>query len=888
MTLNNGKEFRLFHWNANGLSNTSNIKQLEYLLDKENIHVASLNETFFKENHTPYFNKYIIYRRDRTCSRGGGVALLVLRNLQHKLLPIIKTTTIENLSVEVIINNKKFVIITAYSPRYTANFSNDIIELTATNEDYILLGDLNAKHSAWNCPVNNTSGTILNNLQQRCNFFVFSPDKYTLYPHQRNRKPSTVDIALSNSSLNLSLSTLDYEIPSDHLPILCSLNCSSYKTTDIGHFNYKFANWRKFKDIINQNLTLSVQRYHSKLAIDQEVEKFTNLVLNARNSSVPKISPTRDNTLPDDILHYIAERKKFKRKYQRTNNNHLSDYYHQCTQFLTYIINKRITSERNKKWNDLLTGMKTGDKRFWKISRKLRGKGKAQIPYLMHGNTKLISDTEKSEILAETFAKSNKLTSNYSHPSDKRINSIVLNFKLNPIYNGGTSLITINEVKNVLHNLKTSKSPGFDNIPNLLLKQLPEMAIKLLTVIFNSCLHFHYFPAIFKKAKVIPVLKPNKPKNIPSSYRPISLLSNLGKIFEKLIHTRLNDYVCENNLISKEQFGFKRDHSTVHQICRIKNKIMSNRRNRKSTGIILLDIEKAFDTVWHDGLVYKLIKARIPKYLTRLIADFLDNRSFIVSINNTNSSMKNISAGLPQGSILSPLLYSIYTSDFNPTNTFDTAYYADDTALITSSKLTSALLKKMEKSLITCNNYYRKWKIKINNAKTQAIIFPFNKSPKRLPRRNLTINNVTINILDEVKYLGVTLDKKLCFHKHIETTCEKAIKSFRALWPFLNRRSSLNFKNKNLIYKCVIRPILTYASPVWYKAAKSHIKKMQIIQNKCLKMINNKHWRFPTSLLHVETGYEMLLNFIHRLNNKFFTKIENSSYSMIRECREPQ
>ena len=130
------------------------------------------------------------------------------------------------------------------------------------------------------------------------------------------------------------------------------------------------------------------------------------------------------------------------------------------------------------------------------------------------------------------------------------------------------------------------------------------------------------------------------------------------------------------------------------------------------------------------------------------------------------------------------------------------------------------------------------------------------------------------------------MDKKLTFKTHINETCKKAIKSSKALWPMLNKLSFLNLKNKNLLYKSVIRPILTYASPIWYTAANCHLKKLQIIQNKCLKIINNKYWRYPTYMLHQETGYEKIIEFITRLNNNYFTKIESSPYPLIRECRQ--
>lgn len=600
--------------------------------------------------------------------------------------------------------------------------------------------------------------------------------------------------------------------------------------------------------------------------------------------STPTASITSENRLPNDIMYHIKNRRTLKRKQQRTIDPQQYGIYEQIIKFLNKFINRQINALRNQKWANLLEHLKPGDKRFWKISRSLRRKNKQNIPYLTDGINKLLTDDEKSELLASTFAKAHSLTFNYTHSVDNIVNSTAQKLKLENPTTQNADFITINELSSVLSNLKSSKSPGFDNVPNILLKNLPQKAVQLLTRIFNSCIHLNYFPIDFKRAKIIPIQKPNKPNNNPNSYRPISLLSNLGKVYEKLIHTRIETFVMNNNIISEKQFGFKKGHSTVQQIGRIKNKILTNKRLRKSTGLILLDVEKAFDTVWHHGLLYKLVTANIPKYLCKIIADFLVNRKFAVSLNNGISSYKNISAGLPQGSILSPILFSIFTSDFKPNKEADVAYYADDTALISASKLTSALMKKMEQSIKVCSRYFKKWKIKINHLKTQCIIFPFNKSPKRTPSRQLRFEGNDIDIQNEVKYLGVILDKKLLFHKHIHSSCDKALKSFRALWPFLNRRSFLSQKNKNLIFKCVIRPCLSYASPIWYKSAKCHLKRMQIIQNKCLKIIYRKPWRYPTSSLHEETGYELFADFIKRLNEHYFLKVQHSPYSIIREC----
>ena len=190
----------------------------------------------------------------------------------------------------------------------------------------------------------------------------------------------------------------------------------------------------------------------------------------------------------------------------------------------------------------------------------------------------------------------------------------------------------------------------------------------------------------------------------------------------------------------------------------------------------------------------------LPTYLIKIIESFLTDRSFVVDVAGTFSEEKNILAEVPQGSVLSPLLYSLYISDDKVPTGSNVAFYADDSAFISCGKVSNAIVKRMQKVLIHVNEYFTKWKIKINNEKTQAILFPFNKSPKRIPTIKMIINRTEIPLSNSIKYLGVTLDKKLTYKEHVGNICNKAIRCGRALYPLLNRKSKLNTKNKCLLY----------------------------------------------------------------------------------------
>lgn len=220
------------------------------------------------------------------------------------------------------------------------------------------------------------------------------------------------------------------------------------------------------------------------------------------------------------------------------------------------------------------------------------------------------------------------------------------------------------EIKHIINRLKKNKAPGPDEIPNTLLKQLPMKAVVYLTYIFNACMLLSYFPNEWKHALVSAIPKTGKDLTKPISYRPISLLSTISKIFEKILLNRIDEHIDLHHIIPNNQFGFRQFHSATQQAFRIAHHIKTAFGKKMSTGMVLFDGEKAIDTVWHDGLLHKLIKLKFPIYLIKIIQSFLANRSFKVRVNRSISNSMNVCAGVPQGSRLFPKLYSLYISDF--------------------------------------------------------------------------------------------------------------------------------------------------------------------------------------------------------------------------------
>jgi hypothetical protein len=494
------------------------------------------------------------------------------------------------------------------------------------------------------------------------------------------------------------------------------------------------------------------------------------------------------------------------------------------------------------------------------------------LPTLLHNGAKIFSDQEKIDAIAQKFSESHLLTVNQTSTAD--INRKVTE-KIAEIQGGqpaevhGSDFTSPNEIKSIIKRLGSRKAPGPDGINNIVVKNLPRKAVVYLTYIFNACIRKQYFPKIWRWATVVAIAKPGKDPADPKNYRPISLLCTISKIFERVILIRILRHIDQDNVLPDFQFGFRPHHSTCHQIVRITNHVKNEFRNKVSTGMLLLDIEKAFDTVWHDGLIYKMCAKNFPLFLVKLTQSFLTDRTFCVHYRGLESAIHQIPAGLPQGATLSPTLYGVFTCDPPELPNCDLAVFADDTAIYTSHSDVSIVIQCLQNAVNLLQLYYSSWKIKINPSKSQCIYFSKRRSPRYLPSTDLDVCGSTVPWSDSVKYLGVFLDKKLLFANHIEYVLLKTEKMFRIFYSILNRRSRMNTKNKLVLYKVALRSILIYCCPAWANCALTHKKKIQIMQNKYLKTIFNLPWYSSTRSVHELAEIDLISELVVSLSEKF-------------------
>lgn len=876
------KSINLMFWNAQGVTNSSKQLELSNYVSVNGFDIVMIGETFLNCQQHFTLPNFIVYRSDRH-THGGGVALAIRNHLHHEFLGSFPTVAIENTAVRIKINGKSTLIIVAYNPRYTSNFTNDIVLLTSPDEEFIIMGDLNAKHTAWNCAVTDRSGLKLMNEQANGNFLIHHPPNPTHFPHS-GRTPSTIDILLTNSSNVLSDITADEALNSDHFPISCTVigGCSTEAPNIF--YDYKQGNWANYARTLQDRIANYAQ-ISSTADVDDTINLLSADMIDARNANIPTKHAHEPLTrLSDNTLNSIATRNMVRRRWQRAHRPGEKNALKALLNQWNKIVKRQCLEDRNANWNNKLESLGTGSKKYWQITKAIRGKNKSIPSVLKTDDTTATTDQEKSDMLAESFVKANRLTHNDGSPIAPQVNLFMSAFVNSTSTADSFNQFTCaNEMVMAVNELRPFKAPGTDGVLNIMLKKLPTSAILLLVVLFNRCIALGHWPAAFKTAKVIAIPKAGKNPNCAGSYRPISLLSATGKLFEKLLLTRIKACARAKNIVRHDQFGFKPEHSTTHQLCRVKKKIKAEKSARRSTGLLLLDYEKAFDTVWHAGLIYKLHRFGFPHHILKLIYAFCSNRQFAVHVNSAKSTCKVAVAGLGQGSVLSPELFGLYIADLALPECVMSALYADDTAIIASSNHGNSVIRKLQMASDILVRFLQEWKIKLNVNKTQLLFFPYDNRARRLPTTTLKIANSTIPLSKEATYLGVIFDTKLKFNSHLESVKAKALRCLRAVFPMMCGKAKLSKKNKFLLYKGIIRPLLTYAAPVWIDAPIRAIYGLQVIQNKCLKIILRLTRRFPTELLHEISNFPTINELLATIRQNFLDKCAQSDHELIRE-----
>ena len=873
---------RIAFWNARGLRNKK-LLLADFLL-KNDTDVILVNETHLQPGQSFFINSYRTLRTDRTIKKGGGTAILVKSSISHTLNNSI-TNQIENTSININTTTGPIKLIAAYCPPKDVITLQDLTALFSDDIPTLLAGDLNAKHKNWLARATNPKGRALSKHARSLNLDINAPTSHTFFPLSRREKSDILDIALSRNLPYLLQLTVGPDLGSDHCVVHADLSIPSCNTlTDLPPKN--LINWKGYNRTLKRK-TPDTPTPNNIGEVDDQVDLLTNLISSAldKNSRPAPVKSDRVN-IPPEILELLQKKRLARKLWRQTGYRPYKSLYNRLNTKIK-VLNRVYYEE---KWKEKLASLSTQDNSLWDLLRLLNKK-KTHIPPLTEPTTNAIinSNPQKARLFASHTAQvHNPDIKNIPLKHLEHVSSYVANY-FSRALPPQTVPFTLDELTEIIQSANPKKAPGPDGIPIKALQHLPDRTLKFLYSTLISSYRFGHFPTKWKTAHTIMIPKPGKNQRSPSSYRPISLLNALSKTYEKLLLQIMHRHIENHDLIIKQQAGFTAQTSTIHQAARLTNFITEGFHRRKITSVVFLDIERAFDRVWHLGLLYKLIRYDFSPHIIHSLKSYLTDRTFKIKIANSLSPRERILAGVPQGSVLSPTLFKLYINDLPPHPNTNLFLYADDTAIAAQNHRFSVTRKYLQGHLGSLELWFQNWNLRINGAKSAAVIFLRDrKYSKNVPP--LHISGEDIPWSKSTKYLGLTLDSSLSWSRHIPPRLKLARRLVSRIYPLLRVKSTIGIPNALTLYKSVIRPFLIYGHQIWSHCSQSNLNSLDTFQSGILRLILD-YTHIPTKYILSDLNIPPLSDYITASTHSFFESLKNHPnplYNAVSLSKPPQ
>ena len=404
--------------------------------------------------------------------------------------------------------------------------------------------------------------------------------------------------------------------------------------------------------------------------------------------------------------------------------------------------------------------------------------------------------------------------------------------------------VSCDEVKNIIRSLKNS-SAGHDEFPTFVGKLCVDSYIEPLTFLINYSLKTGVFPSELKLARMVPIFKAGDSSAL-TNYRPISVLTFFAKVFEKIVYNKLLNFISDNNILYDHQYGFRKGRSTQQAIITLVDKITKSQDIGDIVITLLIDLKKAFDTIDHRILLRKLYSYGIRGSMLKWMESYLTDRSQYVVIDGKVSQTRGIKCGVPQGSILGPLLFIISVNDIcNVSPMLFKILYADDTCVLISGNHLNNLIDRLNTELISLNNWFKANKLSLNTKKSFFMIFHRSRIKPNVINK-VVIDNHELTQVNSAKYLGVIIDHKLNWIEHISYVKSKMSKGIGIMYK---ARQFLTKKALLMLYHAYIFPYMTYCIEVWGCASQTQLNCLFLLQKKIIRIMNFSHYLAHTNPL---------------------------------------
>ena len=760
-----------------------------------------------------------------------GIIIYLHKSIEANTINI-KEPSKESIWLEVELHNKDTLLIGCVyrSPSNTSEQNNDFIAMmrtmTQTHHSHkLIMGDFNLPRIDWEIWESTSR-----NLADTDNRFIELLRDAFLYQHvnspTRNRhkdNPSLLDLIITNEQGMISdLEILSPLGNSDHACITFWFNCYiNYNKSEIERFIYDKGNY----DAIRQSLD-SVpweEELEKRKTVNEKWKFISNKINTFSEQHIPKKKFSSAKrlkfTTPLD-RKALGKIKKKHAAWKRYMSSRDSEKYKEYCKFRNQVRNITKQAKREKE-KDVSKDAKSNPKKFWNYVNS-KTKTKPGIPNLEKPDNKdnlTSNEKEKAEVLLDYFS---SVFTQEPEGEMPKIDPVDVDSPLEDIE------LTEEMIKKKLKNLKTTKSPGPDKIHPRILKELSDSLTKPLFLLFQASIDQEQIPEEWRTATVSAIFKKGNKKQA-QNYRPVSLTCICCKILESIFRDQIITHMKTNKLFSKNQFGFIGGRSTVLQLLTVLDKWTEILDQGGIIDAIYLDFMKAFDKVPHKRLIGKIGAYGIGPKISHWIENFLLGRKQRVCVNGHFSDWAPVTSGIPQGSVLGPLLFVIYINDLPNDIESDIFLFADDTKIFTEINDISES-NKLQDDLNRLQEWSNTWLLKFHPDKCKVLDI----SIRDRTTYSYFMETTELDHSNVEKDLGVFIDNKLKFDSHISTKINKANNTLGAI------RRSFTYLDSTILlrlYTSLIRPHLEYANPVWNPRYKRDIKNIENVQKRATKMI---------------------------------------------------
>ena len=863
---------RIMQWNAESVS--TKLFELSIRLKEDDIDVCLIQESHLQEkSHVPYIEGYKLIRADRVATVKGGLLAYVRKSLVVEEIGRVALDATEVSIFRIQLSKNKWLHISNVYVPPTTSKGQDVIKLRTDAipcmESSLICGDFNAHSVLWDSRIDpDQRGDSLVE-------WIFDNNLTVL----NNGDATRIDRGSGNNSGNLStpdvtlcgadwMGKTEWAVvepigKSDHMPIVITINNDVKHQAVYGkkaRWRSNGVEWEEFRQEIDSKM-----EGLNEISLMNRIVQFNSTIIAAAKVHVRKVKPGKRTKMymSPTLRESIRKRNRLLGDFK----NRREEWVQACTE-----VNEAIREAKQESWKEVLDEALADEdeRKLWTVAKQLNGTPDTNSPneVLIHQGRRITSHRKKADCFMNHYANVSSLKFSEADKITNRRSKALLK---HPAVGEKKACqnFSMKELQTAIRKMKRKGAPGPDDIPPSFLKELGPEALKVLLSIYNESFWNAACPQIWRTAIIVPLLKAGKPSGALKSYRPVSLTSCVVKLMERLVAERIYHIMETGNRFSKLQAGFRRGRSCEDQILKLTQAIENGFQMKKMerSVLVLLDFSSAFDTVWRQRLLMSMSEQGIPLQIIRWIASFLDNRQARVRFGDGMSKARIMRQGLPQGSVLSPLLFIMYINNLAillPESEM-TSMFADDVSILSTRRSKEEAARAAQKVVDIVVVWSKEWKLTLNSTKSEVSFFT-TWTHEAAWEPSIVAEGETIPFAKYPRLLGVYLDCQLSFHYHTKEAAAAAIKKLRLLAMVSYSTWGWGRAELMKLYSAFVRSKLDYAASSWQPwLSPSNVDVLDRVQNRAIRLITGQMQSSPVDALRLESGIPSYQTHIDRV-----------------------